>query len=760
MLENVRINSRVMKVTVKYAVYFLLLLLTGLSKINGIAPFGTGLFLALVYIGESCIIITPIYIIATLIINPTWHALIGCLTVGIVSIVATLISIKLKKKLTPFSMVGVSLLGQAGYLYIMILAKSAPLNIFLTVFFALVFMYVSIGIIKPIIVNKLKYKLLETEIACGGLFVVIISLGLSGVNILNVPLVAIVGAFTICCACYIGGVAGVVMGICIGVGNALYDYEITFIAGFALIALLSAIFVSAPRILSALAGVLAYIMFAFYFNVDYSHAVYWIIGLSIGGVLYSVVPRKILNQVKSYFFASHSRTAIRHMANRNKRDIGNNLYEASHIFGEMCKVIGNLPEINKAKIAESLGNKLKNSICAKCDKYSECRSSAEYNSAINSLMQVSINKGRVNVMDLPDMLTGACVNVAHLISVASELGEECIKLLEVKNNENLAKEIVSEQLSGVSKILLDMSDRAAVPICYDVDREKVIVEELTYRNIVCSEALVTGEKFPITVTLIIRTECLDKAVIEKTLSKVMRQSMKLSGIDDSVLAGWSIVYVESCPKFDVVFGAANCPKVAGGISGDTHSFIKINNYRFMMALCDGMGSGSEAERVSETAISLVENFYKAGFDNKLVLESVNKFLSLSADEAFSAIDICVVDLQSGDCDVIKIGTPETYIKDSETVEVISGGALPLGILDEMKPKVTTRKIKSGEMIVLTSDGVADSYSGDGLANAINNQRTINPQKLASSLLEETLKLNKDIAKDDMSVVAARVFPRV
>ena len=40
------------------------------------------------------------------------------------------------------------------------------------------------------------------------------------------------------------------------------------------------------------------------------------------------------------------------------------------------------------------------------------------------------------------------------------------------------------------------------------------------------------------------------------------------------------------PEYDAAFGVAHAVKDGEKASGDTHSVIKINEHRFMMALCD------------------------------------------------------------------------------------------------------------------------------------------------------------------------------
>lgn len=284
--------------------------------------------------------------------------------------------------------------------------------------------------------------------------------------------------------------------------------------------------------------------------------------------------------------------------------------------------------------------------------------------------------------------------------------------------------------------------------------EEQITEELTYRNVVCGETLLSGEGDDTTVTMVIRSDSVNEEIIEKVLYKTLKRSFCLR-VGESGLGGFSIVYATVRPKLDVLFAAAVKPK--SDRSGDTHSFTRIGR-RFMMALSDGMGSGEKAYKTSETAIGLVENFYKAGFPDEIIMKSVNKFLSLGADENFSAVDIAVIDLENGDADVIKIGTPPAYIKNEDTVTVVRGQALPLGIVDEIKPSVVKRRLTVGETIVFVSDGVSDCFEGDGLADYINSLPAHNPQAIADSVLVRASQSGG--RPDDMTVVCARLFQKV
>ena len=79
------------------------------------------------------------------------------------------------------------------------------------------------------------------------------------------------------------------------------------------------------------------------------------------------------------------------------------------------------------------------------------------------------------------------------------------------------------------------------------------------------------------------------------------------------MGGWSIVELKNSPRFDIIFGTAAQNKSGQEISGDTYSLTRIENDKFMMALCDGMGSGEVAENSSSLAVGLLENFLQSRF---------------------------------------------------------------------------------------------------------------------------------------------------
>ena len=225
-------------------------------------------------------------------------------------------------------------------------------------------------------------------------------------------------------------------------------------------------------------------------------------------------------------------------------------------------------------------------------------------------------------------------------------------------------------------------------------------------------------------------------------------------------AGTSCAYFRRAPKFDVIFGSARKVKEKSLQSGDVHTLVKISERKFLVALCDGMGSGERARKISSASISLVENLYRAGFSSEFILKTVNKLLITCFEECFTTLDVAVFDLESAKCDFIKVGSADSYIKSRDFAKRVSCCSMPLGILEEIRPATSTETLEDGDVVFLVSDGVTDSFPDrDAMLEFISSVDCVNPQECAKLLLDRCLANDGGQAKDDMTVLTMRVFSR-
>ncbi len=114
-------------------------------------------------------------------------------------------------------------------------------------------------------------------------------------------------------------------------------------------------------------------------------------------------------------------------------------------------------------------------------------------------------------------------------------------------------------------------------------------------------------------------------------------------------------------------------------NGDSSVTRYLSEGKFAAALSDGMGTGHRASRDSTATVRLLGDFLEAGFDRTVAVRLVNSIMVMkSADEAFATIDMCVVDLYSGETEFIN-GAEPSYIKRGSDVEQSAALLFPLGL---------------------------------------------------------------------------------
>jgi len=210
---------------------------------------------------------------------------------------------------------------------------------------------------------------------------------------------------------------------------------------------------------------------------------------------------------------------------------------------------------------------------------------------------------------------------------------------------------------------------------------------------------------------------------------------------------------------------AKLSKYDGVVSGDSYTFMNSGDGKFMIALSDGMGSGQKAATQSKATINLLEQFMESGFDKDTTIKLINSILVMKSNEdAFSTIDLSVIDLYDGEAEFVKIGAVPTFIMRAEKVEVVKSASLPIGILSNIEMDLTRKQIGNGDFIVMMTDGIIDSFQkGENRDNAVleflQKINSSNPQHIADAILDEAYKNCGGKPEDDMTVLAAKVWKR-
>lgn len=439
--------------------------------------------------------------------------------------------------------------------------------------------------------------------------------------------------------------------------------------------------------------------------------------------------------------------------NRERERTGEKLFRISEVFREVECAFKQMDEgADEAGAKKRVVTELKERLCKNCEKRQRCEKSVVYK-GFYSLVDAGAAKGKVNLIDLPPAITQNCIIPAEVIRELNGLLVEYRRFMAEAENVRSGRQLLADQAKGISAVLKNN----AVELCRTKRSEengRGIVRALASAGIACPEAYYSAENDEIYVTLVGK---IDLAAVCAALTRVTGRQYMLK--DKTELGGEKRCCV-FCrpPRYDAVFGVACIKKKGETASGDTHSVIRINEHRFLMALSDGMGSGEYARKVSRTAISLIEAFYRAEMPEGTVLDTINKLLAFSREERFACIDICSVDLNTGAAEFVKIGSPIALILREGEIKVLEGESLPLGILDSLRPTVATDKLDDGDILVFMSDGITSAFSSTPeLVEFLRPLKPLNPQNLADKLLAEALSRTKGKAEDDMTVLCTRIF---
>jgi len=134
------------------------------------------------------------------------------------------------------------------------------------------------------------------------------------------------------------------------------------------------------------------------------------------------------------------------------------------------------------------------------------------------------------------------------------------------------------------------------------------------------------------------------------------------------------------------------------------SFIDKKGFAYII-LSDGMGSGGRARIDSAFACGMLIKLLRAGVDINAAIEIINNSLLVkSADESFATLDVCRIDLYSGNVELFKAGSAPTYISCNRRVVKASGKGLPVGINHRPVYERQTFTIGNSDIIIMASDG--------------------------------------------------------
>ena len=313
------------------------------------------------------------------------------------------------------------------------------------------------------------------------------------------------------------------------------------------------------------------------------------------------------------------------------------------------------------------------------------------------------------------------------------------------------KKEISEKLNVVSKVISNLADEIEITEKQkqtEIEEIRVLAKQ---KGIDLEEIILDKQKNGKHIVKLNNTERKNINTIENIISKVLNSKIKYIGKEEKYSR------YEAEDKFKLEIGISRTTKHNSEVSGDSSIQTKLKDGKYLLAISDGMGSGQAAKNSSKRVINMLENLLTSGFEKDTSIELINTAMTSSTeDDMYATIDAIILDMYSGNVEFIKNGACSTYIKSKEGVQIIKDASIPVGMSSKVKSVTYDKDLESGDIVVICSDGVQDSGESNWIKNIIEKMQTENVQKIADIIIGEAIDNNFGIAKDDMTIIVARV----
>ena len=756
----------------KYLLFFLKFLIFNVvfyvlfhSNINSqIYPFAFGLLYAAIWSNQKVWLVVPSYILAGALFLPTLENAICILVCCFSILLPYFVHVISKKNMRRWEFFLFAIVGQTATLVFQLLSDVHPLLSCANLILGLLFMYACMVVSEAFSIRGFTNKLTSLEIISFFSIMSIFCDGLTNISFFNFSFLKLFSCLVLFLFAFCSTpLLTLLLATTCGIGSFLCSNNPIFVAPFLLWAVSMILFKKSKKIFMVVSLMATELLIGYYFKFygDYS----WldILPNVIAVAIFLAIPKSWCDQVSTIFNLSQDRIAMRNSANRNREILHRRLGNLSEVFNDMNNIYRSLLKRGMSidEVKSVLEQEITEKICSFCPERNHCLrlQSESTKKVFDQLVSIAFEKGKVSLLDIPSYLASRCKQTSAILGSVNALTAQYKKYIDMVHDVDTSKLIIAEQLLGVSKVMSGLSKEVETAISFDTVKENKILDELTYYNIICIDVVVyEKDLWTMEVSVVVKNEDSDRPRIADVVSKICGKKMAPCEVFPCSRPGYSVVCLKTAPLYDCLFAVAQKTKNGSKISGDTYTATKLDCDRMLFAISDGMGSGEKAERTSELSINLIENFYKAGFDNDLILSTTNKLLNLYKDEVFSALDLAVLDLRTGVVDFVKMASPISLILNSEECKTIQTGALPIGIVENSQPLVQKSVIKEKDLLILFSDGIADSFkSEEELRECVKTISTKNPQELADQILERALASNNGYAVDDMTIMVIKIL---
>lgn len=615
-----------------------------------------------------------------------------------------------------------------------------------------------------------KHKISNEKLICSFITLALVLSGFNNLYIYGISLKNVVSVIIILYLSYNQGVLmGVTSGIVLGLVSYISQTEMPFIiAILGVSGLLSGLFKDLGKSGSILGFILGNGIISFYINgLGTSFLDYKEIFISI--ILFLAISYYFEEDINKIFSVEDGLRPD--YEDRKVEIIVKKLDKMVELFNSLGQTFKDtINEVDSYSSMEVYGliDGVSNNTCSTCPKHEECWNENYYTTYYKMFKLIGLIESELQEEEaFKKEISSFCIDKEKLrdnLNAAYEL----FKHNQIWNKKlNEQRLLVADQLEGLGQVIEKISkDIYANPV-FNQELEEELLNELKnlrigIENITVAE--LEKDNLEIIVDINNNSDNINENIdlVKKLVSDSLGYPLTSNYIYSNASNRSKSFKLIRSHRFQSLTKVSSTSNSEGYISGDSYTFGEVDNSSFV-AISDGMGIGKRASAESSTAINLLEKLMEINLDKEMTIKTINSVLrTKSNDEIFTTMDLAFLDLYSGKLQMIKTGSPATFIKKKDSVQVVNSNCLPIGILKDIDFKIYEENLEDGDLIIMMSDGVLDSNrsvenSEKWMEKIIKDIQAVNPQAVADEILNIAHFMSQDKIKDDMTVMVTKIW---
>ncbi len=441
-------------------------------------------------------------------------------------------------------------------------------------------------------------------------------------------------------------------------------------------------------------------------------------------LLFALVPEKWLRALYSRFRKIGEPQLTRASINRDRARVGERLFEISAAFKEIENVFLTLDADAEPQedAQQMLLRTVREEVCARCEKRAGCGREAE--EGLAKLIAVGCAKGKVNLIDLPAALTAQCRNPSSVLFSLNKRLAEYRRQAVGDENAAQGRRMFAEQAHGLAEMLKALGFAA----------ERARRHPGGGGAQAQTGALARGRAVRGGAHLRERPGDLpDHRLQHLGRAAARHRGGGRSGFRTAIAARHALAagqeLLAAAPPAPLRRRLRHRERDQGG-GKRLRGYLLGHAHRRAHLLVRALGRHGQ-RRIRAAHLRLrrfpPRKFLPRGHGGGNSALHRQPLLSFNREESFACIDMATVNLDSGRADIVKIGSPLAFLLAEQSIEILEGDSLPLGLLDGVRPTALERTLSDGNVLLFISDGITAAFgSSTDIADYLMLRRTEKP----------------------------------